>query len=415
MEKHWSHETPSGNGIPFREVGHYDEPIPETTRSLQRRESSLASSRLESAIDWTLEDWANRIKNIGGDVPIDKFAEMLFDGPALNDSSAAVKRGNTTFEPLGYSIIDRDERSYRARNRNGNHITSEGLEPSSVSWRLSPEDISLYRSRVLDDSTNKRLYVSSTNNQECTKSAERSLMSRTTDLMDRIKNFPSDVSGCDMADMLLPPPDGKSTKERLAKDSSDFSDVPNISTITDLLKAGLSSEELITKLLDGVKSPDNKGRRSSSVPGSRDGCVSPSRIPRPISPKLKQGASLSQNENMPSMKKATEKEPDITDSSGFEEPFVPMSYSIIDQDEESILKKYQLANDITIIGVENSNISWQLSSSDISLFREDGKSTSFERFPRTEYQRKIRPDIHLPPHCGSSKRSSRDHSHKMHQ
>ncbi|KAF6203854.1 hypothetical protein GE061_002189 [Apolygus lucorum] len=326
--------------------------IPEVERS-QRRESSLSTRRLESSMNWTLEDWANRIKNIGSDVSIDKFAEMLFDAPgvlddknesaAINDSSAVKKRtNNTTFEPLGYSVIDKDERSYQARNLKENDITFEGVEPSKIPWRLSPEEISLYKSRVLDDTTNKHLYVSSASKQESTKSEGQSLFNGTADLMDRINNFPSDVSGCDMADMLLPPPGGKSTKERSAKHSSDFPDVPDISAINDLLKAGLSPEELVTKLLGGT--------------------------------------SVSQLGNTFLKKETVKEKPDITDSSDFDQSFTPMPYSIIDKDEESFLKQNQLGNDITLVGLENSNIPWQMSSSDISLFRNDVKSTISERF-----------------------------------
>ncbi|KAF6207285.1 hypothetical protein GE061_018526 [Apolygus lucorum] len=179
------------------------------------------------------------------------------------------------------------------------------------------------------------------------------LLNRTADLMDYINNFSPDMSGCDMADMLLPPPGGKSTKGRSA---NDFSDVPDLSAINDLLKAGLSPEELVSKLLGGAS-----------------------------------GSQL-ENPRSPLKKNTTQQKLDITGRSEFDESFAPMSYSIIDKDEESAMKKDQFGSDITLVGIENSDISWQMNSSDISLFHEHGKSSRSERFPMTEHLRSGIPD-----------------------
>ncbi|BES91105.1 Hypothetical protein NTJ_03913 [Nesidiocoris tenuis] len=49
--------------------------------------------------------------------------------------------------------------------------------------------------------------------------------------------------------------------------------------------------------------------------------------------------------------------------------FTPMSYSIIDKDEASILKKYNIPyTDATLTGIESSNIPWELPANDLSLF-----------------------------------------------
>ncbi|KAF6207707.1 hypothetical protein GE061_016155 [Apolygus lucorum] len=337
MEKYRSHQLPSRNLIPPRKpvvcysaqcknINHIrpssavlkHKMTPEAVRSEPQRKSPCPPRGWENSRNQTLENRANCAQNIGDDdsITYDKFVGKFLGTPDINEAS---------------SVIVEDERTYQPRNPRENDRTFGGVQPSSTSWRPSREEMFLHQSRPLNDSTNRHLCGSSANKQKCPKSEHPGYY-----LMDEnerryramnpiVNDTPFEEEGPSNISWRLSPEEISLYESHALNDST-----------CRHFHASCGNKQKSTKSHDSQYSPNMSGIDKADM-----------HLPPP-------GASGRQP----------------------------------DRDEESAMKRNQFGNDISIQGIETSNISWQMNSSDISLYREhvNIKSWRSERFLQTEHR-----------------------------